>query len=579
MVEYDFDIEKSKDGFNIIKIYKDNKKIYIGSKYNMKAKIGEFINSLNKDKDEKNVFLIFGIGSGECLSELNKLYPKSKIVIFEPNLKLINYIKQNPIQYKFLEKENVYLINPKRTNLTEGLFNIIKEYEITKVTYRSIMNYDKIYSNEFLEFTKIVKEFLSDNVISRNTNLRFSEIWFKTLINNLKYIIDAINVEEYKDKYKNIPAIIVSAGPSLSKNIDELKNISKDMLILSGGRTLKPLLEKEINPDLIGVVDPGEISYKLVKGYIDKCNVPLLFYEGTNSNVVRDHNGKKIIFGQSELINKILETNTKNLTAGGSIAHTLTMNAIFFGCNPIIFIGQDLAYTGEKFHSEIATNHFAVDKDNDITDKDGLYVEDINGQKVKTSEILDNFRRDFESIIKANKETVFIDATEGGAKIEGTTVMTLKEAIEKYKLNKTMNNIFKEEKINNKKSKVKENTINMLDESIKAIKFINIKCKEALRILDDLRIDLIVKESSKVNKSLKKLDKIDEEIKCKYKNLEILNNLLYPLTYSILTSYKAETDEDIINKNKFLYKSILEVINYALNFIEDELLQIKNMEI
>lgn len=68
------------------------------------------------------------------------------------------------------------------------------------------------------------------------------------------------------------------------------------MLIISGGRTLRSLIDKQITPHLLTVADPGEISYELVKGYIEDLNVPLLFYEGTNEKVVEKHRGDKIFF-------------------------------------------------------------------------------------------------------------------------------------------------------------------------------------------------------------------------------------------------------------------------------------------
>lgn len=575
---YDFVMEKSKDDFNIINIHKDNRKIYIGSKYRMKDKIDEFISNITLNAGQDTIFLVFGIGSGECIAKLSQLYNKNKIIIFEPNVELINYIEQNPTKYKFLQKEQVYLINSKKDILQESLDSIIGEFEVNKIICKGLLNYGSVYDKEFLYFNKVVRQVITDKTISVNTGLLFSDTWFETLLRNLKYTINSTIVEKFKDKYKNKPAIIVSAGPSLSKNIDELKNINKDVLILSGGRTLRPLLDRGLEPNLIGVVDAGENSYKQMEGYVNKCSAPMLFYEGTNIDVLKYHKGKKIFFTQSDMLSKIFNTDITNLAIGGSIAHTLTMAAVLFGCNPIIFIGQDLAYTGEKFHADIAINQFSNIKDNQVKDtNEGLYVEDINGGKVRTSEVLDNFRRDFENIIKMNKDVLFIDATEGGAKIKGTVLMNLEDAIEKYKSKEKITDL-QDNIVSLNKNIIKKNIINKLNQAIKASDFIKRKCKESLKILDDLKLALIKKDNVKINSNLKRLDKIDESIKEKYKNLEILNNLLYSITYTILTSYKAENDEEVINKNKFLYKSILDKIEYALKRIEETLLEIENIE-
>lgn len=71
----DFTIEKSKDGYNIAKIKKDNKYIYIGSKYNVRSELDKFLNyidTLDGIEDNEKQFIIFGFGAGEHIKELRK---------------------------------------------------------------------------------------------------------------------------------------------------------------------------------------------------------------------------------------------------------------------------------------------------------------------------------------------------------------------------------------------------------------------------------------------------------------------------------------------------------------------------
>ncbi|QIB27503.1 motility associated factor glycosyltransferase family protein [Caloranaerobacter azorensis] len=104
--------------------------------------------------------------------------------------------------------------------------------------------------------------------------------------------------------------------------------------------------------------------------------------------------------------------------------------ADYMGCNPIILIGQDLAYTDGKIHAQNSTYEF--DGNNENLGKDLIEIEDIYGNKVYTSKVWLSFLRWFELYIRENPEKEYIDATEGGAKIKGTNIMTLNEAIEKY---------------------------------------------------------------------------------------------------------------------------------------------------
>ncbi|KEI12077.1 hypothetical protein Z959_11740 [Clostridium novyi B str. ATCC 27606] len=571
----EFSLEKSKDNFNILKMSNEERQVYIGSKYNMKNYLEKFINDIGKIAKEDSVFLILGIGGGEELKWLKNKYPESKIIILEPIKELISYAYKNSI-IKFTESDNVYVrFIDNKIKTTFILKDLLREYEIKKVVFKCLYNYDKIFKNQLYEITDIVKTSLIDKIIDINTNIYFSRRWFDTMISNLEYMIKSSTVANLKNSMKNIPSIIVSAGPSLEKNIKQLHNVKNNMLILSGGRTLKALTKENIVPNLLGVIDAGKVSYDLVKGYIEHTKVPLLFYEGTNEEIVKNHKSKKVFFTKSAFIEKCFENDDINLVMGGSIAHILTTFSIYIGCNPIIFIGQDFAYTNEKCHADIAINQFMSKEQNKAKNENSLYVKDIKGNIVRTNVVLDSFRRDMELIIKQYPKITFINATEGGANIEGTINMSLSDAIKKYKLNSkvelNINNRFNED--------IKNRFLNILTEAFKSSNVIKKQCQTGIDIVNKLSKHVALKNNCKINESLKKLKYVDDNIKNNYKSLEILYTLLYPISFTIMSKYKAENDKEIIEKSKFLYESLLKNVEYAIIKIQQSINNIKNMEI
>lgn len=578
MYNYKFDIEKSKDNYNILKIYKNDKSIYMGSKYNMKNKIIDFINQF-KECDDKSIFLIFGFGSGECIFELSQKFKNNKILIFEPNYNLIKYVQENISEFEFFNSSNNIELKYYNSSALEELKKSISVFDITKIKYGFLCNYEKVYMDRFTEFNNDVKNFLSDTVLYRNTSIVFARRWFDTLMGNLPEILTSSPIDILKGKYKDIPAVIVSAGPSLEKNIHELKNINDKMLVLSGGRTLKPLKDIDVSPDLLGIVDPGEIAYELVKEYIHSEESTLLFYEGTNEKVTKDYIGNKYIFTQSNFIREIFQMNISDMNLGGSVAHTLTGTAVLLGCNPIVFIGQDLAYLKEKRYGDIALTKF--DKEKEITlglvGGKALKVEGVNGELLDTNEELFNFKRGLENIIKNNSDVTFINATEGGALIKGTINMSLKEVISKYSL-KDKGNYIKENNHSVDVNHMIDNTVVSLKNIIKSNKNIIAKSKEALKYIELIKSELRVYGKVKNNYYLNKMDEIDEDIKKSYKDLEVLSSLIYPVVYTILTGKKLSEYKDIIEKNEFLYKSVLAVSEYAMKKLECSLEQINNME-
>lgn len=564
-----YEIEKSKDGLPILRVDKDGKKIYIGSKYNMKSEIEKFLNAFDDAYSDDAVLLVYGFGTGEHIKFLRNRYSKNKILVFEPNLKLNEYISKNQI----LKDDNLKVISCEIDELAANIEGCINSINLNLSEINCFSNYNKVYIEEYSEFLVEIKRCFVNIIVDKNTRREYSRRWFETLMNNLPYIVEGVPAEVYENKYKDKPVVIVSAGPSLEKNIDELKKIDKDMLILTGGRTLRSLIDKGIDIDLLAVIDPNEVSYLLCKDYIEDLNKPLLFYEGSSDKVVAAHKGQKLFFTYNDFIKDIAEFDMKELKAGGSIAHVLTAYAIMLGCNPIIFIGQDLAYTNEKSHATIAQNRDGKKGFKELKRDDDIYIEGIDGNPIRTSLALNEYRRALEVMINDNKDNaMFINATEGGAKIKGTIQMTLKEAIEKYKAEKFVYFEPYDYKVN-----MKENALEALKESKETIEGMISSYKKALRYLDDLRVIYKTKNISKINSIIGKIDKIDEDVSANYGKIKLIDSLLYPIICETLTKNRNEESnkkDEILENTKF-YSRLLNELQFAIKYINKAIIKLQ----
>jgi hypothetical protein len=113
--------------------------------------------------------------------------------------------------------------------------------------------------------------------------------------------------------------------------------------------------------------------------------------------------------------------------SGSSVAHQLLGIATALGASPIILVGQDLAYSREGVSH---TSEASVKEQVNVQDVN-LFVKDINGDDIPTTFVWKLFKQVYEKYI-AFLNIDCIDATEGGAFIEGTKIMTLREVIDKY---------------------------------------------------------------------------------------------------------------------------------------------------
>lgn len=550
----ELNIELSRDGYRILKICSSGKVRFLGSKYNHKREIYKFINKLGKNTVRDN-YIIFGLSFAEHIDELlKKISINSSVAIVELSDDIIEYCRNDRNINNIIKDKRVKIISNKY-DVNNFFENFINEDNIDDLKIGCYCNYDMIFSDEL----KIINETIKNNFVklttNRNTRLHYAEIWFNLLLKNIKYMRNGISANRMKSKFKNIPAIIVSAGPSLNKNIHKLKEISNG-LIFTGGRTLGALVDMKIEPDFLCVVDPLQESYKLVEKYISNIKCPLVFYEGTNNDIVKKHNGYKIFSTNSEFIRESFDEDIISLSGGGSVAHSMTLLALYIGCNPIIFVGQDLAYTDDKVHAECAENTWGKNELENYKKNDDLYVEDINGNLVRTSIELNGFKVALENIIREFPQIEFINATEGGVNVNGTKNINL-ENVEVIK--EEDNNRIKFDISNDCIYEYKKNLNRVSDQFEKYIstyeyrKYIYSEYKKSSSLNDK-------------DKLMSKIQNIDNDLIKLIDDIKLIKDIVFKFKYEInrkneLDIYVDDSQEDYLKKNIKKNELLFELIN------------------
>jgi hypothetical protein len=553
----------SRDGYRILKVEKNSKQIYLGSKYNQKREVDKFLCEFNEFTG-KDTYIVIGMSFGEHIKELLRVTNKlTKILIVELNDELIDYCKNDADIKKIVNDERVIITN-NIGGINEFFDKYVSELNVKNVKVKGFSIYDKIYAEELQDIYSLIRDRIVKYILNKNTTQLQGENFFENTLQNIKNICKSTEINKLKGKYKNKPAIIVSAGPSLIKNIDQLKGI-ENALILTGGRTLGALLERGINPSCLGVLDAGEVSYKLVEPHIQKINCPLVYTDMTNERAVNEHKAGKYFFTQNIFIEEVWGKKIKDLLGGGSIAHTLTLLATYMECNPIIFIGQDLAYTGERGHAICSGNRW-----NELTfdmykRNDDVYVKDINGEPVRTSVLLNNYRVALEDIVKVFHTTEFINATEGGADIKGTKVETLEEVL----MNLNKEKIIPMETYLVKQDKTEE-MINYLERTVKYFDEYKGLCKEVKDTLKEYRKNYYLNNNNGVSKKIKQIEKIERKIVDNSGKIAIVVYLINKSIYDMenVTEFDIKTTDDEkvafeknYEKSYTLYSNIQKVLD------------------
>ena len=118
-----------------------------------------------------------------------------------------------------------------------------------------------------------------------------------------------------------------------------------------------------------------------------------------------------------------------NVVSGGSVSTEAFMIALQMGFKNIVLIGQDLAFTGGVSHTKGIEDALG-DNDSYIKSRQIVEVEGINGERLQTDYQMWFYKQWFEKVIRIYKDKIYvIDATEGGARIEGAEIKSLEEVI------------------------------------------------------------------------------------------------------------------------------------------------------
>ena len=272
-------------------------------------------------------------------------------------------------------------------------------------------------SKKFIQFKYLLEEY----IIKENNIERFSSILdenFKSNIENYNY-----NIDKLFGKYKNKNLYLVSAGPSLDKNIHELKKVRDTDIVFSVGRAVRPLLKANIRPDYIIITDPSERLYDMQLKGLD-IDVPIIVLSTCDKNVMLNYKGIKYIAlqnGYSPAEEYAENKGNLLVETGGSVATTALDVAIRMGFSRIVFVGQDLAFTDNKTHSKDTFSQ-SIKNDDNLRE-----IQDINDSTIKTFKNLYIYLRWIQKRIKEENYVEFIDSTEGGAKIMGTKIMKLSD--------------------------------------------------------------------------------------------------------------------------------------------------------
>ncbi|AEF17901.1 protein of unknown function DUF115 [Thermoanaerobacterium xylanolyticum LX-11] len=567
-----FEILKAKDGNDTLVYKNESKKYFLHSSYYPDKEAKEWADAI--EINDESILIIYGVGLGYHINYLlSKLSPNNRLILVEPSNEIFQFALNNGYYERFKNRENLYFISEE----SEEKLNVILQTYIPwdnfeNVVYKEFKQYPNVFGEYYERFNKCLIETINSMRINRNTALYFAEQWQSNFMENLEFVFRSAAVKSFFNLFKNIPAVIVSAGPSLDKNIEQLKEVKGKCVIICVGTALKALLQKKIEPDFVVSIDGGEKNFEHFDGC--KINSPLVYDLTLYPKILKEYEGPLIIAEIASTYTKLLSDKLSldfgKLSTGPSVANLSLDFAYMLGCNPIIFIGQDLAYLDNRTHASGTTYEKDRIKENS-DEKEYIYVDGNYEEKVLTDRVLLSFKTWFENYIYGHQDRIYINATEGGALIKRTKIMRFKEAIELFmkreiNIKEEINSALKKGEIRLDKRQINAFT-KEFEDAIKKLEKIKNDCMRGAKLSKKMYNEYQKDVNADVSHITSILDKIDKRLKNSKDSFVYISSILNIVTTKVLKGFNPEKDETkkqkklrIAMMSYTLYQGIYEAI-------------------
>lgn len=420
------------EGRHVIYLQAGENIVQLDSLYDMGPVLDLWYKTMPKLPMYAKVFL-FGFGNGCMVRKLlGSIDDSNKVIVYEPDFTVLHYVMEHfDITDIFSDERFDLIVRSAAEGAISRLFDDRLSYsDIGTFQYYVYPNYNHIFTVEYLEY---IHEFeTACNAINSTQSVleRFTEANFLNTFANLNALLTSKSIESlYMRMPKDMPAIIVASGPSLDKNVSLLAEAKNKAFIIAVDSSLRTVLKTGVMPDLCVTIDAKKLSKHFSD---DRANdVPMVCQLTSNREILKAHRAEK--FFVNDLNHHVQHFFSRHthlfpvVSSGGSVANDAFSIAQVLGFQTIIMIGQDLAYTDNRTHSADS-----VRGKTDASTLKHVMTEGIDGNPIAASNEFTLYRNWIQEQIVQYPDLTVIDATEGGAKIYGTKIMTFREAIDTY---------------------------------------------------------------------------------------------------------------------------------------------------
>lgn len=399
----------------------------------------------NIDLSGKHCLVVSGFGLGYHVREIfARMKGQGVVICVEPDVRtLAAALSCEDYADLLLSNRLIFLTSGDKTRLHERLqpHNMLMMLGTAFVEHAPSM---RVARRAHGEITAAIAEFVTFTRMNLMTLVANSKVTCRNIAMNFATALETPPIDILKGRFAGLPAIVLAAGPSLSRNLDLIESLQGKAILIAVQTVLRPLAERGITPDFVTSLDFHEMSRRFFEGVPNLERVHLVAEPKATWHVLDEYPGPISVLDNSwaRLVLGDEVASRDGLKAGATVAHLALYLADYLGCDPIMLAGQDLAYTGHVFYSPGVEIHRAwqgeLGRFQSLEQKEWerivrnrpilRKVHGVDGAALYTDELLVTYLEQFEKDI-AEMSARIVNVS-GGANIRGTVATSL-EAIAK----------------------------------------------------------------------------------------------------------------------------------------------------
>lgn len=442
MVSRKIETTIAKNGLPVLQIEHEKRKLFIHSKYDPVKEAEQILSKYEEQIEQFQHVLFYGVGLGYHVKAFQERYPEKLASTYEP-IKEVGEacstfqeetgLLTSKLKFTFIESE--------QDDLEEHL-NTFSNQLTQKVLLIVLPAYERILQSDISRFIGKFKEIVEEKKSNIGTNVFFSKRWTINSLMNLPSTFESPNfLLEHADTFQDKPIVLAAAGPSLSEEIDHLREIKEKGLayIFAVGSANKALIAHGIHPDAVFTYDPQGHNASVYKELMDSGNttIPMIYGTSVGFETIQLYPGPKFHFvtAQDTISQHFHETSLPVVNDAYSIAIVTLQILYSLQVKKVILVGQNFAFKNDLFYAQEIKRYDKEKKevsDARVQKKDveeTFHVRDVFGNEILTNKSFNNMRLLMESYIIQNPEIPVINTTQGGAAILGTTYIPLTQLI------------------------------------------------------------------------------------------------------------------------------------------------------